>query len=71
MRFSQEFDIEKDGTEDWFDLLLNQDTPLYVDPFLIFDDQDEFWSDAKQEIVIFFELAIGLSLKSGGEKNQY
>lgn len=54
MRFSQEFDIEKDGTEDWFDLLLNQDTPLYVDPFLIFDDQDEFWSDAKQEIVILF-----------------
>lgn len=71
MRFSQEFDIEKDGTEDWFDLLLNQDTPLYVDPFLIFDDQDEFWSDAKQEIVNFFELAIGLSLKSGGENNQY
>lgn len=71
MRFSERFNIQLDGSEDWFDLLLNQDTPLYVDPFLIFEDEDPFWVDAKQEIVDFFEYAVGLAIKSEGQQNQY
>lgn len=71
MRFSEQFCIKKDGSEEWFDLLLNQDTPFYVDPLLVFDDNDEFWADAKEEVVKFFEYAVGLAIKSGGNKNQY
>lgn len=71
MRFSEKFNIKLDGSEEWFDLLLNQDTPLYVDPFLIFEDKDPFWAEAKEEIVNFFEHAVGLAIKSEGQQNQY
>ena len=42
---------------------------MYVDPYLIFDDPDPFWSETHDEVVSFFELAADLVLKSGGQED--
>ena len=39
MLFSEAFDIEIDGSEPWFDPILHIDTKLFIDPFLIFQNQ--------------------------------
>jgi hypothetical protein len=40
MRFTEYFAVERDHNDDWFDCELSTDTPLYVDPFLVFEDED-------------------------------
>jgi hypothetical protein len=66
MRFSEHFDIATGVDDDWFDLLLNQDTPLYIDPYLVFDDNDPLWAASQASLVQYFEQALDLVLKSGG-----
>lgn len=57
MRFTHEFGITRRKKDDWFDLELSADTPLYVDPFLVFTDADPFWSSAHDDLIAFFSLA--------------
>lgn len=33
-----------DDSDDWFDPVLSEDTPLYVDPFLLYEDENATWS---------------------------
>lgn len=66
MRFSEHFDIAIGVDDDWFDLLLNQDTPLYIDPYLVFDDNDPLWAASQTSLVQYFEQALELVLKSRG-----
>jgi len=64
VRFSDHFGINVSEDDDWFDPVLNSDTPLYIDPFLVFEDADPFWSAAREETIEFFSLAlrfVGLS----------
>ncbi|MFC8796895.1 hypothetical protein ACFT2C_04130 [Promicromonospora sp. NPDC057138] len=68
MRFSKQFGVAHTPTSAWFDPLLDQDTPLYVDPFLVFDDRDPHWADARQEVVDFFDTAAQLVEQSGGNR---
>jgi hypothetical protein len=59
LRFSDHFSISAlTDDDDWFDPILNCDTPLYIDPFLVFDDDDPFWADARQIVLDFFSLAL-------------
>lgn len=58
MRFSDRFGITSSDDDDWFDPVLDSDTPLYIDPFLVFEDPDPFWSDSRQQTVDFFSLAL-------------
>jgi hypothetical protein len=70
MRFSEQFSIERPANADWFDLNVEQDTPLYVDPFLIFDDGDDQWVGAHDDVVGFFEAALTmLKLAEGHESS--
>lgn len=68
MRFSDEFNLSRRKKHDWFDLECTEDTPLYVDPFLVFDDVDPFWSDTHDQLTAFFALALGYVAQSGGNK---
>lgn len=54
MRFSQRFGIEPDETDDWFDPILERDTDLFVDPFLIFKDAADLWTPAHAELISHF-----------------
>lgn len=70
MRFSDEFGIGKRKVkDDWFDLEVTEDTPLYVDPFLVFDDTDPYWSKHHGDLTKFFGLALEYVMKSGGDQN--
>lgn len=69
MRFSEKFNVVRSDDDDWFDLLLNQDTPLYIDPFLVFDDGDPRWKDARADVTAFYELALRRVIESGGKSD--
>jgi hypothetical protein len=70
MRFTKTFGVIRHKTkDDWFDLVLDQDTPLYVDPFLVFDDKDPFWASARDDVVEFFNAAAALIAEAYGNKN--
>jgi hypothetical protein len=66
LRFSAAASIEISASDDWFDPVLEQDSPLYIDPYLIFQDDDPQWSGAYDQIVQFFETATELVLAAGG-----
>lgn len=67
MRFTDEFGVTRQDDDDWFDQECTADTPLYVDPFLVFDDPDPYWSDTHAKLTSFFELAMDYVVKSGGD----
>lgn len=54
---------------DWFDLNVEMDTPLYIDPFLVFDDEEGIWDGAHDEVVDFFNGTLHLLSLAGGEAN--
>lgn len=56
MLFSTYFNIQRDDSDDWFDPILNSDTLLFVDPFLIFKEPSEsIWSSAHASLVEHFD----------------
>jgi hypothetical protein len=69
MRYSDAAGISPGDSDDWFNPVLEQDTPLYIDPYLIFDDADPIWTGAYDDVVRFFETAASLVLDAGGQEN--
>ncbi|MFS4506594.1 hypothetical protein ACMA46_10200 [Clavibacter sp. Sh2141] len=67
MRFTDHFAVERQQDDDWFDCELSTDTPLYVDPFLVFEDDDPYWSETRQTVIDFFGLALRFVQDSGGD----
>ncbi|WP_159031853.1 hypothetical protein [Streptomyces lydicus] len=68
MYFSEQFGIEYLNEYDWFDPILERDTLLFVDPFLIFSDPDENWKMSHDEIMDYFQRAFVTLAKSGLRK---
>ncbi|MFE5023779.1 hypothetical protein ACFRAO_10800 [Streptomyces sp. NPDC056656] len=64
MYFSELFEIEYKAEYDWFDPILENDTLLFVDPFLIFADKQEGWLEAYPEIMRYFQSAFDLLARS-------
>src|ERR1700735_1324490 len=60
MLASVNFKIKRGKTDDWFDAILDADTQLFIDPFLIFKDSKPFWSKGHAEIIGHFDLAFQL-----------
>jgi hypothetical protein len=67
VRFTEQFQVERPDTADWFDLNIEMDTPLYVDPFLIFDDEEGIWDGAHDEVVDFFHGTLHLLTLADGQ----
>ncbi|MBE9102988.1 hypothetical protein [Vacuolonema iberomarrocanum] len=67
--FSQHFNISLDGNETWFDTRLDQDTKLYIDPFLIFRSDIPEFSNTREKFSNFFKYVIGLILKAERNSN--
>jgi hypothetical protein len=66
VKFSDHYSILHPEADDWFDPILNLDTKLFVDPFLVFADQaDERWRDAHDHIVGHFQVAFELLARGG------
>lgn len=68
MQFSEHFGVGPDEDDDWFDPILDTDTRLFVDPFLIFKEQSGPWATAHDELIGYFDKAF--KLLSGHEDNR-
>lgn len=55
MLFSEEFNIKRTSRDDWFDPILDTDTPVFVDPFLIFKETGRQWAGAHDELIMHFD----------------
>ena len=64
MYFSEAFNIAETDRYEWFDPILEHDTPLFVDPFSIFADSDEVSRRAHDTIVDYFHNAFEILAKS-------
>lgn len=70
MLFSEHFNIELDGSEAWFDPFLTLDTKLYVDPFLIFQDEFGPFLGAHEELIDFYDAAFQFVAAAGEFKSE-
>jgi len=68
MYFSSQFGIACDDLDDWFDPILNTDTKLFVDPFLIFQDNDASWAGAHGRLISHFNTCFRL-IAEGSRKS--
>ncbi|MEV1172733.1 hypothetical protein [Nonomuraea sp. NPDC049784] len=64
MNFSDAFDIANPEQYEWFDPILDCDTLLFVDPFLIFKSEDAKWRDAHGKMIKHFHDAFDLLARS-------
>lgn len=65
--FQAAYGITRTAADDWFDPTLHTDTPLFVDPFLMFDEKAAPWSNAEQALVQFFnEVMLRIAGGRGG-----
>ena len=71
MRFSTYASLRLGVEDDWFDPVLSEDTPLYVDPFLVFDDGDPLFADSHDLVTSFFETCRRLVEQDGGQRGRY
>lgn len=61
MLFSEHYAITRGPDDDWFDPVLNNDTKLFLDPFLVFKEhRSSAWSGAHATIVNHFDLCFQL-----------
>ncbi|MFF9119068.1 hypothetical protein ACF09Y_26350 [Streptomyces massasporeus] len=70
MRFSELTGVLRGPQDDWFDPVLSEDTPLYVDPFLVFEDEDPLFADARDTVVDFFSSCRDLVHADAGRRGR-
>lgn len=67
--FSQYYDISTNGSESWFDLRLDKDTHLYIDPFLVFRTKIPLFKGSREKFREFFKAALELVFESKRNSN--
>jgi hypothetical protein len=70
MQFSEHFKIQRTDNDDWFDPIMSVDTPLFLDPFLLYDGEDAEFQGCHQEIIAFFNSIFGLIAQSKGDPSK-
>ncbi|MFD1415701.1 hypothetical protein [Oceanobacillus jeddahense] len=66
MLFSELHQIKRENVDDWFDPILDIDTKLFIDPFLLFKHPNKSFVDCHDKIIKFFNEAFILAAKSKG-----
>lgn len=66
MLFSNYFKIKINKNIEWFNPILDNDTKLFIDPFLIFKTKNNYFKDAHKKIIAFFNFAFKLASESAG-----
>ena len=67
--FSHHFGISINGNESWFDLRLDEDTELYIDPFLVFRSKIPAFKKSREKFREFFKAALELVFESKTNSN--
>ena len=66
MKFSEHFGLDYSAQTEWFDLILNLDTKLFIDPFLIYASEDGHFEGSHDYIVSYFNDVFTLIASSKG-----
>jgi len=66
--FSKEFGINRSEDYDWFDPRLDDDTKLFIDPFLVFESDIPHFRNASDKFIEFFRAAFALAARTNGLK---
>jgi hypothetical protein len=69
MLFSDAFNIQRARRDDWFDPILDTDTPIFIDPFLIFKEQGHAWHAAHDELIGHFDRCFHLIAQGNRNPN--
>lgn len=69
MLFSELFEVTTTDDDTWFDPVLNVDTRLFIDPFLIYADEQGPFVGSHGEVVAFFGSAFKLLAQCRGHKD--
>lgn len=69
MLFSQLYQVRRKAADDWFDPILDHDTKLFIDPFLIFRKGKDPFAGAHADLVAFFRVAFEVAARSGGRRD--
>jgi hypothetical protein len=69
MLASSHFGLTRSGDDDWFDTILDVDTELFVDPFLIFKETDALWADGHAQLIAHFNRAFLLVAEANRNPN--
>ena len=64
MLFSEIFGITRSNGDDWFDPILDSDTKLFIDPFLLYDSSHKSFPGCHDKIIDFFNYAFKLAAES-------
>ena len=66
MKCIEFYEVNRREADDWFDVLLTQDTRLYVDPFRVNVDHDPQWTGAHDHLLKFFGMVLSYVKEAGG-----
>lgn len=69
MQFTEQFGITRGPADDWFDPVLSLDTPLFIDPFLIYAAERGVFVGSHAEIIQFFNAMFKLVAAANGDRN--
>lgn len=64
MLATRHFRIKRTRDDDWFDAILNADTKLFIDPFLIFKEKKGLWAEAHKKIIRHFDIVFEMISRS-------
>ena len=67
MHFSEHFRVTRTTEDDWFDPILDTDTPVFVDPFLLFRRGVGNFAAGHECLIAFFRTVFGVAAQSGGK----
>lgn len=68
MLFTEQFKATRKADDGWFDPILDHDTKLFIDPFLVFKSKESRFVNAHNKIVDFFNYVFELIAQSGGNE---
>lgn len=69
MLFSEHFKIKRMPDDRWFDPILSLDTPLFLDPFLIYANEQGEFAGSHDEIIRFFNSMFRLVAAAAGDES--
>lgn len=69
MLFSETFKVPPSDVRGWFDVILSIDTALFLDPFLIYADEEGHFVGSHEEVINFFDSVFKLLASSSGESS--
>lgn len=69
MKFSEQFGIQVTEDEEWFDPILSVDTRLFIDPFLLYDQEQGVFQGSHDEVVSFFNAQFEAIARTSGRRD--